>query len=583
MFTSTYCDQVYIISLPNSDRRPRVHRQMRWIGEENYLVVDAVDGRSPDLAPAYTKATRRMANDFIRYNFPRGAFGCLLSHKKVIEMAIAENHNTILVLEDDFLLSRALEKEMNTLMTNIPNDWEFVYLGKKQGLGHKQKSPDTQEEHWYPPNHTTWSSHAWLIRRSMFRPLLRCYERLTKPVDLAVMDLFPSHRFCVSTSDIVITTLCSQIWVDDDTPMKMQPWNDVWMRTSGSYFNPLAPPPPPQQKFRKIIIWGFTKNNENGAYHHTHSYIHEMIFDSFSKAYSGTPVEWVDDKPMHHLEAEQCLFFASPCHGETSHLPLSTQDSWYIFHLDTFEDNVGISTKDFLTKQEVMDIRHRSVVLLCREGIPGYEMEYFQEDEGNRMLCLPWGFPAVGDLRSPEMCWDTNVMNHVILYQGSVWTVNQGVVEELVAACQERNAYGLISGRIKEKVPESSCVIVDDIHTRSCTEDDYAGLCQRHGGIRMWLPVQGPEHFGTYVSDRIFKSMQAGFLGVTNNPLAKKLFPSLVYRKTVGELIDAVEDLMKDRDGFCALMRKQREEVLRRHDGVARIRTIMRLLESRCF
>jgi hypothetical protein len=547
---------------------------MGWIGEENYRVVDAVDGRSPILAAAYTKATRRMTNDFIRYNFPRGAFGCLLSHKKVIEMAIAENRGTILVLEDDFLLSRALEKEMKTLMINLPMDWEFVYLGKKQG------GRSEPREHWYPPNETTWSSHAWLIRRSMFRPLLSCYGRLTKPVDLAVMDLFPSHRFCVSTSDIVITTLCSQIWVEDDTPMKWQPWNDIWIRSSGSYFDPAAAASSSHQTFRKIIIWGFTKNSVDNAYYHTHSYIHEMIFDSFSKAYPCTPVEWVDDKPMDRLEAENCLFFASPCHGGTVHLPLSTQNSWYIFHLDTFEDNVGISTGDFLKKQEVMDLRDRSVVLLCREGIPGYEMEYFQEDEKNRMLCLPWGFPAMKNLRSPEACWEKSVMNHVILYQGSVWSVNRGVIEEMVAACEERNTMCLISGRIKEEVPESSCVIVDDIHTRGCTEDDYAGLCQRHGGIRMWLPVQGPEHFGTYVSDRVFKSMQAGFLGVTNNPLAKKLFPSLVHRKTVGELIDAVEDLMKDRDGFCALIRKQREEVLSRHDGVARIRTIMRFLES---
>lgn len=575
MFTSTYCDQVYIISLPDSDRRPRVHQQMRWIGEENYRIVDAIDGRSLSYAPDYAKATRRMTSDFIRYNFPRGAFGCLLSHIKVIEMAIAENHGTILVLEDDFLLSHALEREMKTLMNNLPHDWEFVYLGKKQG----SISNLMQQGYWYPPNDMTWSSHAWLIRRSMYGPLLSCYRRLTKPVDLAVMDLFSSHRFCVSTSDIVITTLSSQIWVEDDTPMKSQPWNDVWTLTSGSYYNPTESF---YKSFRKIIVWGFTKDNLSDGYCHTHSYIHEMIFDSFSRAYPDIPVEWVDDKPMHSGEAEHCLFFASPCHGSTDHLPLSTKNSWYIFHLDTFEDNLGISTGDFLNKQEVMDLRHRSVVLLCRERIPGYEMEYFQEDVKNRMICLPWGFSTVENLKSPEKCWESNIMNRFILYQGSVWYLNRDVIMELVTACEERNMSCLISGRIKEEIPHKGpFVIVDDIHERGCTADEYIGLSQRHeGGIRMWLPVQGSQHFNTYVSDRIFKSMQAGFLGVTNNPLAKRLFPSLVYRENVSGLIDAVNDLMKDRDGFCSLMRRQRDEVLSRHDGVERVRTMVGFLES---
>ena len=73
---------------------------------------------------------------FVKYNFSKGALGCLLSHIKCIKLAKAAGYKKIIVFEDDFILKERFLLELESLMFRLEREyskWDFVYLGKKQG------------------------------------------------------------------------------------------------------------------------------------------------------------------------------------------------------------------------------------------------------------------------------------------------------------------------------------------------------------------------------------------------------------------------------------------------------------------
>jgi len=71
-----------------------------------------------------------------KFNMRRGQIGCYLSHKKIWEKVVHENHPHALILEDDVnliyssKLSRHLHAVIGSLKTNAPN-WDIFYLSRR--------------------------------------------------------------------------------------------------------------------------------------------------------------------------------------------------------------------------------------------------------------------------------------------------------------------------------------------------------------------------------------------------------------------------------------------------------------------
>lgn len=63
------------------------------------------------------------------YREGRNVWACLQSHRHVLENSINEGIESLLVLEDDFVLCEGFSEKALKLMTDIPNDWEICFLG----------------------------------------------------------------------------------------------------------------------------------------------------------------------------------------------------------------------------------------------------------------------------------------------------------------------------------------------------------------------------------------------------------------------------------------------------------------------
>lgn len=67
-----------------------------------------------------------------------GQLGCFANCIKLYKHALANNYASILVLEDDVQLSDSAFRIFNKAMKQLPEDWDLVFLGYKNGKTHNK-------------------------------------------------------------------------------------------------------------------------------------------------------------------------------------------------------------------------------------------------------------------------------------------------------------------------------------------------------------------------------------------------------------------------------------------------------------
>lgn len=127
-----YFDQIYVLNL---DRQPekfeKIKKKLDDLGIK-FTRFSGVDGNSDEILSEWNEVKKT-------FEFKPGlgllenqyAYGCLLSHKKIIEDAKKNKYNKILVLEDDVLFHKNFLNEIQKLK-KIPKTWKLLYFGTSQ-------------------------------------------------------------------------------------------------------------------------------------------------------------------------------------------------------------------------------------------------------------------------------------------------------------------------------------------------------------------------------------------------------------------------------------------------------------------
>lgn len=113
---------IFVISLARSSRRRATMAAALEKLSLPFSFFDAVDGSQIDLAssPDYNGTLRRLVAG---RDLTQGEFGCLLSHRALLEKIAAEKIPRALILEDDAILSPELPAVLDALMRQ---DWDVV-------------------------------------------------------------------------------------------------------------------------------------------------------------------------------------------------------------------------------------------------------------------------------------------------------------------------------------------------------------------------------------------------------------------------------------------------------------------------
>lgn len=164
-------DHIYIINLRSSfeDIQTRINGLGVPTGT-SFTVVEAVNGRKvvdglvQPPVPYKTADWWKLeghGNNWWARDVNAAEIGCTLSHMMVWTSALADGHNNILVLEEDFI-SSGNGWPGDEIMNQIPQDYDFMYMGRRRvpGFDDIPYSQDIVRSNY------AYNTHAYLISKS---------------------------------------------------------------------------------------------------------------------------------------------------------------------------------------------------------------------------------------------------------------------------------------------------------------------------------------------------------------------------------------------------------------------------------
>lgn len=111
----------------------------------------------------------------------------IMSNISIIETAIEENLNSILILEDDIEFTNELNN-ISEYFNFLPNDWDMIYFGGNHNLHMGIKKPKIINEKICKLHHT-YSTHCVGINKKAFNKILKRIKLFDDALDVIYVDL----------------------------------------------------------------------------------------------------------------------------------------------------------------------------------------------------------------------------------------------------------------------------------------------------------------------------------------------------------------------------------------------------------
>ncbi len=109
-----------------------------------------------------------------------GAWGCRQSHLRILEDAMMDGIETLLVLEDDVRFVPNFEAKLKTFLSRVPDDWEGLMLG---GQNHAP-NPQATGVDGIVRSLNTQRTHAYIVRGlEPMRDLYKLWARCDRHID----------------------------------------------------------------------------------------------------------------------------------------------------------------------------------------------------------------------------------------------------------------------------------------------------------------------------------------------------------------------------------------------------------------
>ena len=171
-------ERVYVINLARRvDRLTLFQQRLRTYGWpfREPIVYRAIDGDKVGVPPEFTQGG--------------GAYGCRMSHLRILQDCIMDNVSSVLILEDDADIAEGFAENAKAFLARVPSDWEGLMFGG---------------QHHAPPIDTgipgivrvryAQRTHAYAARPSYMRALQRRWGNATVHIDWQMRDWQHQHR-----------------------------------------------------------------------------------------------------------------------------------------------------------------------------------------------------------------------------------------------------------------------------------------------------------------------------------------------------------------------------------------------------
>jgi GR25 family glycosyltransferase involved in LPS biosynthesis len=193
-------EKIYLINMEHrTERLTHSLKLLQQLQLNEVIVLPAINGSKMNLSSS------------IEY-FTPGMVGCFLSHFFIIQNAIMQGIESIMVFEDDVKLIGNGDILMEKALPQLPSDWEFVWLGYFHRDGDQHKK--IVNNYWAVPNNTH-GTQAYMLRGN---GLLKVYENLKKmknQLDIQLVN-FLNH------SDVKVYAPCTKFFEQFGFPTDVQ-------------------------------------------------------------------------------------------------------------------------------------------------------------------------------------------------------------------------------------------------------------------------------------------------------------------------------------------------------------------------
>jgi GR25 family glycosyltransferase involved in LPS biosynthesis len=186
-----YFDHVFFINLDRrKDRLDLITEQLSKAG----IVAERVSGVDGSLL----NPSPKIGNGWNH----KGVAGCLLSHRKVIQLARERGYKNFLVIEDDTIFDDNFKTLFENYIRQVPKDWDMLYFGgnhQKLNIDYKNGGGMAGCNINVGKCNSTLTTNMYGMSNNLFNFMLNTLpeevEKLTEPIDVIYTRIQQSGKF----------------------------------------------------------------------------------------------------------------------------------------------------------------------------------------------------------------------------------------------------------------------------------------------------------------------------------------------------------------------------------------------------
>lgn len=186
-----YFDKVLVISLKKHETRKRRIKEQLESRSSKFEFFEAVPGSELG-CPNWWKNGN-------------GAWGCLLSHQRILEYIWLNEWNSTLILEDDAIFGDKSDLILEDFFEKISSDWEQMYLG-----GYHSLAPEN--EGGYYRGISINRTHAYAVKRRAIPRIHRHISHAPDYINAGSHDHHVDHQLEIAHQREDWNVYCPLIW-----------------------------------------------------------------------------------------------------------------------------------------------------------------------------------------------------------------------------------------------------------------------------------------------------------------------------------------------------------------------------------
>lgn len=180
-------NHIFVINLKeNIERRNKIQKDFQNFNIKNYEFLDAVNGKN---IKDYDKIKNKIKT--------KGHYGCLLSHKKALELSKFRKYENVLIFEDDIELTDKFFNILNN--TKVPKH-NVIYFG---GLTDEIKV--FVDNYSYIKDYYVMGAYCYLVNEKMYDYILNLIEKEIDCIDILYVENLQKCNDILLLNDIITT------------------------------------------------------------------------------------------------------------------------------------------------------------------------------------------------------------------------------------------------------------------------------------------------------------------------------------------------------------------------------------------